>query len=147
MNITGSIAIVLSIGLLSLTISSSGQTAGVQFINITNLHTGDNVSWQQSIEGDSSAVANSGLNVYLLIWPIEAYGPWWVQQTQTFPDGTWQSNANFGRNPKMFPEDIGTTYKVEAVMTNEVLKPGMTLAELPSVPKSDRSEIITVKRI
>jgi hypothetical protein len=146
MNIARIIIIAFALGLLSFPIYSSAQTSGTQFINITNPQDGDNVSWRQAVAGYSTATANSGLKAYLLIWPVESNGPWWVQPTQTFPDGTWESYAYFGRNPSVNPEDIGTTYKVEAIMTKEVLNSGATFMELPNVPKSARTESIIVKR-
>jgi hypothetical protein len=146
MDIVRIMIVAFGLGLLLSTTYGSEQIAGTQFINITNPHNGDNVTWRQAVEGYSSATSNSGLKAYLLIWPIEANGPWWVEPTQTYPDGTWESYAYFGRDPRVNPEDIETTYRVEAIMTKEDLNPGATLVELPNVPKSARSESILVQR-
>ena len=135
----------LIIGLLCI-FCSMGQSLEKQFVEITKPKSGDNVTWRFTVEGNSSATANSGFKIYVLIWPMEANGSWWVQQTQTFPDGTWESDAYFGRDPKVYPIDIGTTYKVEAIMTKDALSANETFRELPNLSKSYRSESIIVKR-
>ena len=145
MNVSRSIITVLAVGLICV-LCSAGQQSGTESVEITDPKSGDNVSWQFIVEGNSSATADSGLKVYVLIWPIEANGPWWVQPTTTYSDGSWESNAYFGRDPSKFFEDIGTTYRIAAIMINGTLKEGETLRELPDVPKSARSEKITVKR-
>jgi hypothetical protein len=146
MNNSRLIVSVLVIGLLC-AICSSGQPTGAKLVNITNLKSGDNVTWRATVEGNSSAPAYPGFKVHVLIWPIDADGPWWVQPTQTFSDGTWESFAFFGRDPRLNPEDIGTHYRVVAILTNQTLDGIRVLNELPIASRFARSEIIIVKRI
>lgn len=119
-------------------------TPPVSFVDITKPKEKGGVAWRHMVEGSSSATKDSGLGVYVLIWPIEADGPWWVQPTTIFSDGSWQSYAYFGRDPKLYPEDIGTTYRVVAITTTQKLSGGQTFRELPdSVAKS--KEIIVIR--
>lgn len=118
----------------------------VGFVQITNLYDGDYVSWRDTVEGNSSAIQGSGLNVYALIWPLEADGPWWVQPTKTYSDGYWYANAYFGRDTRLYPEDVRTHYKVVAIMTEEDLRGGQTFKDLPIKLRSEKSNEIIVTR-
>ena len=60
----------------------------------------------------------------MLIWSNATNGPWYVQPTNTQDDGSWFSDAHFGRDPKHHPEDIGSDFIIVAILTNEPLKAG-----------------------
>ena len=126
-------------------ICSPALTAG-QFVSIQNPKNGDNVSWRYLVEGSSSANDTYGQKVFLLIWPFESNGPWWVQPTETFSDGSWQSYAFFGRDPRLTPEDTNTHYRLVALLTKENITEGQSFSYLPDVPKSFRSKEIIVTR-
>jgi hypothetical protein len=96
------------------------------------------------VEGNSSATKDSGLHAYVLSWPNDSNGPWWVQPTTTFPDGSWQSYAYFGRDPALYPGDSGTTDRVVAIITTQELKGGQTFTDLPS-NVARTSEIIVTR--
>lgn len=114
------------------------------YVEITNPKNKDYVLWRSLVEGNSTAISESGSNAYVLIWPIEAEGPWYVQPTTTFPDGSFRSKAYFGRDPSVYPEDIGTSYKVITIITNETLKG--TMVNLPLVTSSNKSKEVVVIR-
>lgn len=106
----------------------------------------DIVSPRNVVWGNCSTSNCSGLNPYIIIWPIEGQGPWYLQKTTKFPDdGSFRSNAYFGGDPKIYPEDIGTTYKIVAIITNKTLRDGR-LGEFPIVPASDKSDETIVIR-
>jgi hypothetical protein len=144
----------LAVGLIC-TICSVGQSdnggnqtsKALQFVEMTTPKEKDDVSWRTWVKGNSSATKDSGLSVWVLIWPIDAEGPWWIEPTTTFSDGSWQSYAYFGRDPQRYSEDIGGAYRVVAIITNETLKSGETLQELPDLPLSSISQEAIVTRI
>ncbi|RJE46810.1 hypothetical protein A7K50_12355 [Dehalobacter sp. MCB1] len=90
------------------------------------------------VEGISSAVEGSGLNVYVLIWPIEADGPWWVQETNIKSDGSWESQAYFGRVGVI---DKGKNFKIIAIITKQELNKGETLLSLPTARVAESKEL------
>jgi len=112
-------------------------TPTILSISITAPKDGDNVSWRYMVEGFSSATEDSGLSVYVLIWPLDAGGPWYAQPTTTFSDGSWQSNAYFGRNPDQHPEDIGSDYRVAAILTTQKLSTGQSFEKIPREIQDD----------
>lgn len=109
-------------------------------IKITNLKNGSSVSHDVNVEGTSRA-GRSGMKAYLLIWPIETSGPWWVQETVTSPNGNWNSNAFFGRPGK---DDNRKCFKVMAVITRENLSGSFRVLP-PSVRKFRSEEIIVCR--
>ncbi|KKL69869.1 hypothetical protein LCGC14_2110580 [marine sediment metagenome] len=114
-------------------------------VYITKPKDKDKVSWREKVEGSSSATEDSGFSAYVLIWPIEVDGPWWVQFTTTYSDGFWQSYAYFGRDPSLYPEDIGTNYKVVMIITKHELRGGQTFTELPEYVGKSNEIIVTRK--
>ena len=118
-------------------------TPPTPFVDITKPKDKDKVSWRYTVEGSSSATKDSGESVYVLIWPVESDGPWWVQPTTTFSDGSWQSYAYFGRDPRVYPEDIGTSYRVVAIITKQELRGGQTFRELPDHIVRSKEIIVT----
>lgn len=120
---------------------------GSGYIEITNLKQKEVVSWRQLVEGNSSATKDSGLNVYVLIWPIDADGPWYVQPSAAvFYDGSWRIKAYFGRDPGQYPEDSGTTYKITAIATNKTFESGKKFDKLPiELPSNKSQEIIVIR--
>lgn len=92
---------------------------------------GGDVSWMYTVRGNYSAKEGSGLKAYVLVWPNEAFGPWWVQDTETYSDGLWRSNVYFGEDPKIHPEHIGTAYGIVAILTDQELESGQRFRDLP----------------
>jgi hypothetical protein len=115
------------------------------YVEITNPKDRDYVDFRSIVEGNSSAISGSGLNAYVLIWPIDGRGPWYVQQTTTFSRGDFYTKAYFGGDPAKYPEDIGTTYRIVAILTNETLDSGK-LEAFPTVPSSQKSNEVIVIR-
>lgn len=113
--------------------------AGNVSVNITTPKDGSFVFQRSMVDGTSSAI--SGMKVYVLVWPFEANGPWWVQPTQTKSDGSWESNAYFGRDGSI---DNGKPFKIIAIVTDQELKTGDTFTDLP--PHLAKSDEIGVKR-
>ena len=131
--------------MMALVLFFAGTSSSQQFIEIDKPQDGGEVSWMYTVEGNSSATEVSGLNVYVLVWPNEAFGPWWVQETKTYSDGSWESHAYFGRGPE---EDVGTTYGVIAIVTDEELRPGQTFTEIPDcVVKSNSIKVTRAKAL
>lgn len=126
----------------SLVLLFAGTSSGQHFIEIDKPLDGGEVTWIYTVEGDSSTTVGSGLKAYVLVWPNEAFGPWWVQETNTNPDGSWKSQAYFGRGTD---EDIGTTYSVIAILTEEELNPGQRFADIPD--HEAKSDPVTVTRV
>ena len=102
-------------------------------VSITSPKTFSAVSWQQQIRGTSQRiVSDPKLNIYLLIYPIETNGPWWVQPKIIIdPQGNWVSTGYFGRDPKQFPEDINKSFNMIAIATPSTLEPGQQWYSLP----------------
>ena len=90
----------------------------------------DTVSWRDFVEGTSEGVYNNPeRNIYVLIYPIDAGGPWWVQpDVDVFRDGRWEVNCYFGREP---PQDKGTRFRVCAIITTQKLREGQQWQKLP----------------
>jgi hypothetical protein len=126
---------VVVIGLISGLCFGAGNVS----VNITNPKDESPVFQTSMVDGTSSAT--SGMKVYVLVWPLEADGPWWVQSTQTKSDGSWESNAYFGRVGSI---DDGKTFKIIAIVTDQELKTGDKFTELP--PHLAKSDEIGVKR-
>jgi hypothetical protein len=113
------ILLMVAIGLIS------GLCVGEGNVNIINPEDGSLVFQNSIVDGNSSA--KSGTNVYVLVWPLEAAGPWWVQSTITNPDGSWESNAYFGG-----ATDSGKPFKIIAIITDAKLNAGYTSYDLPT---------------
>lgn len=135
-----SLTVIFFVFVLVFTICSAG------LVEITKPEQKQKVSWRYTVEGNSSAENNSGLEIHVLIWPLAADGPWYVQPTYTQDDGVWFSTAYFGRDPKQFPEDIGGIFRIVAIMTNKTIKLEPTLKELPDLPQSSISQKVVVIR-
>jgi len=94
---------------------------------------GDEVDWTTSVTGNSTGIAtNKTLDLYLLVYPVESEGPWFVQNRPTINlDGSWSGLVYFGRNPDTHPEDIGDQFVLSAIVTTANLQPGETFTEIP----------------
>lgn len=119
----------------------AGPVIGGYPIEITNLKNGSRVPNVFYLEGISRA-GRTGMKAYLLIWPIETSGPWWVQETVTSPNGNWNSNAIFGRPGT---DDSGKSFKVMAVITRENLSVGPISMLPPNVTRFKSKEIIVYR--
>jgi exo-beta-1,3-glucanase (GH17 family) len=124
----------------------SETKSATPFVAIATLKSGQKVPWQTAVGGGWSGPPDA--RVYLLVWPVDPRygvdGPWWVQATETRPDGSWRSLAFFGEDPKAHPEHSGVRFRVVAVLTDRVLAPGATLPALP--PHLAASETVEVVR-
>lgn len=100
-------------------------------LSISYPSTGNEVDWITSVTGTSTGVAtNKTLGLYLLVYPMESEGPWFVQNRPTVnPDGSWSGMIYFGRNPDMHPQDVGDRFILRAVVATTSLQPGITLTE------------------
>jgi hypothetical protein len=108
-------------------------------VRIIDPQNDDRVPLNYEIKGSSIATGASGLKAYALIWPVEANGPWWVQETQTEPTGKWTAKAYFGRQ-----DDIGNTFTIIAILTDQELRTGTTYSMLP--PNWGKSNEVRVYR-
>ena len=113
-------------------------------VTITALEEGDTVLWREFVEGTSEGVYGSELNIYVLIYPIEVGGPWWVQpDVDLSHDGRWDVNCYFGRNPETHPQDRGARFRVCAIITTQKLSEGQQWQKLPDyIVKSETIEVI-----
>jgi hypothetical protein len=81
-----------------------------------------NVRVYESIYGNSSGIYGSGLHLYVLVNPVTNSDIWWIQQEAALSsDGSWHVNAQFGRSAQ---EDVGTKFRVIAVVTTDTLPIG-----------------------
>jgi len=106
---------------------------------------GDEVDWITSVAGNSTGiVTNKTLNLFLLVYPVESGGPWFVQNRLTVnPDGSWSGLVYFGRNPDIHPEDSGDQFLLLAIVTTADLQPGETFAAIPeSICQSSISGLV-----
>lgn len=106
---------------------------------------GDEVDWITSVAGNSTGiVTNKTLNLFLLVYPVESGGPWFVQNRLTVnPDGSWSGLVYFGRNPDIHPEDSGDQFLLLAIVTTADLQPGQTFAAIPeSICQSSISGLV-----
>ena len=115
------------------------STPPPSFVEINKPEENDDVSWRFMVEGSSSATEDSGLSVYVHICTLEAEGPWQVQPTTTFSDGSWQSYAYFGREGT----DIGITCRVVAIITTQKLTAGQTFIKLPDSVAESKEILVT----
>lgn len=102
-------------------------------ITVSSPKGGDNVSLRQIVKGTSTGVYGSGLSIYVLVYPIAAGGPWWVQpEVSILTNGNWETNAYFGdpANPSV---DIGKKFKISAIITSVKLKEGMRFGKVEDV--------------
>lgn len=109
-------------------------------MTVTSLESGFEVPWRYEIKGIvDEVVISSGLNVYVLVYPVESNGPWWVQPSvEVGPGGYWQTRAYLGRDPAQYPEDIGDLFYVTTIATPMRLEPGQQWDSLPDfVYRSD----------
>ena len=87
----------------------TSTTTPTPAITITALEDGDKVSWREFVEGTSEGVYGSELNIYVLIYPTDGGGPWWVQpDVDVLRDGSWETNCYFGREP---PQDKSAHFR------------------------------------
>jgi hypothetical protein len=114
-------------------------------ITLTSPADGAEISWREYVKGSSKGVVGSNLNLYILIYPIESGGPWWVQPPPTIlSNGNWEAFCYFGRDPAEYPEDNGNSFKVISILTIQKLEEGQQWSALPD--REDESEMVTVKR-
>jgi len=80
---------------LSLTPTPTPTPTPPPAVTITAPKEGDTVSWREFVEGSSEGVYNNPeRNIYVLIYLIDAGGPWWVQpDIDVFRDGSWEVNC------------------------------------------------------
>jgi len=103
------------------------------------------VPWRHTIQGMAQEeITSLGLNVYILIYPVESDGPWWVQPPVVVtPEGYWQADAYFGRDPAAYPEDIGDFFYVIAIATGLTLEPGQQWHSLPAFAYTSNAVLVS----
>jgi len=113
-------------------------------LDVSYPQNGDEVDWMTSVTGNSSGiVTNNTLKIYLLVYPVESEGPWFVQNRPIVnPDGSWSGLVYFGRDPINYPEDIGDQFLLLAIVTTSDLQPGKTLTE-SEIPESTYQSLIS----
>lgn len=111
-------------------------------IAITAPREGNIVSYRYIVSGTSSGVYGSELSIYVLIYPIEVGGPWWVQpMIDISPNGNWETNVYFGRDPAQYPEDSGKHFRISAVITSIKLKEGQQWQKMPDYIVKDEVRV------
>ncbi len=111
-------------------------------ITVNDPQGGDVVPWKHSVKGSSSWEVFASriwpeglglhLHVYVLIFPVESNGPWWVQDPAIVrPNGDWEVYAYFGRDPAEYPDDIGDPFRVCAIITKDKLQPEQSFQDFP----------------
>lgn len=119
---------------------------GPSTITILSPQEKSEVPWHYQLEGKvPEVILGSGLNVYVLVYPIESNGPWWVQPpVGLHPDGSWEAYAYFGRDPLKYPQDVGDQFYVITIATGLRLEPGQQWHFLPDFEY--KSDLIQVRR-
>lgn len=103
------------------------------WINITDPVDEGTVPWRYPVKGKSNLQYHPeipDLNIEVLVY---SYDRWWVQpKAHISLDGNWETRDAcwFGRDPNEHPEDIGTSYKICAIIPEEKLRE-QTYFELP----------------
>lgn len=118
--------------------------SGGEYIKIINPSDEDIVNWDTRVNGTYFSVSEK--NFYVLIWPLDSTGPWWVQTAFAINNSSWQSRPYFGRDPLLYPSDSGSYFRVIAIMTNETFEPGQAIHKLPYMPQLIKSQEIIVRR-
>lgn len=114
----------------------------VTSVNITIVLPKENdlVSKRSFVEGTSSGIYGSNLNLYVLVYPEGDY--WWVQETDIDSNGNWESNAYFG-DPTKPSESIGTKFRIVVIATSIQLEAGEKFDNVPeNVYRADIKEVI-----
>lgn len=113
-------------------------------LSISHPQNGDEVDWMTSVTGNSTGIlTNRTLKMYLLVYPVECEGPWFVQNRPTInPDGSWSGLVYFGRDPDISSEDVGDQFLLLAIVTTSDLRPGETLTE-SEIPESTYQSLIS----
>jgi len=95
---------------------------------------GQEVAWTTPVFGKVYGFGERpDLHLYLLVFPEESEGPWWVQGLPYIaPTGEWTGIAYFGRES----EDVGDSFKLAAIITTQELNVGEPLEKLPSMVTS-----------
>jgi len=83
--------------------------------------------------------------MYVLIYPVESEGPWWVQPPPVvFSNGNWEAYCYFGRDLAHYPEDNGDYFRVCAIITTQKLEQGQQWYELPDYVAE--SGVVSIRR-
>lgn len=90
------------------------------------------VDYRTTIEGTSSAIVDSGIHVYILVWPYDGAGPCKVYEAETRYDGEWQIDVTLG-------DESGKRYRIIAIATQ---KSGINCTS--GLTEMDRSPEITL---
>jgi hypothetical protein len=113
-------------------------------ITITSPREEDIVPWRYIVKGTSNGVDDPKLSIYVLIYPVEARGPWWVQpQVDILANGNWETTVYFGRYPAKYPEDSEAHFRVSAILTSKRLTEGQQFENIPT--NINRSEIDVIR--
>jgi hypothetical protein len=113
-------------------------------ITITSPREEDIVPWRYIVKGTSNGVDDPKLSIYVLIYPVEAGGPWWVQSPVDIPaNGNWKTTVYFGRYSANYPEDDEAHFRVSAIITSERLTEGQQFEKIPTY--INRSEIDVIR--
>ncbi|HEX3553489.1 MAG TPA: hypothetical protein VIA62_09700 [Thermoanaerobaculia bacterium] len=130
------IAVGILIGLALLAVAKN-SAASVQ-IEITSPVEGADVGREETVSGSAS---DSNLSVYVLIRPVRS-STWWVERppAPTNRNGSWKTDCYFGTPSK----GVGEAFEVIAIVTEQKLKEGDQIDELPTYIA--RSETVTVHR-
>lgn len=137
------IAIISTPTVISTPTLTSTSIPSTSSITITSPGEEDIVPWRYIVEGTSNDVDDPKLSIYVLIYPVEAGGPWWVQQSvDILANGNWETTVYFGRYPSNYPEDEAH-FRVSAIITSERLTEGQQFEKIPT--NINRSEIDVIR--
>lgn len=97
-------------------------------ITIDSPSENEQVSPRSIVEGTSTGIHGSNLNLYVLVYPEGDY--WWVQDVTIDSSGNWESNAYFG-DPTKPDESIGKKFRIAVIATSEKLDVGDKFDTVP----------------
>jgi len=104
---------------------------------------GEGVEWSPAghlVSGTYHKVGDN-LHLYVLVHPFPTDN-WWVQRTPTLIDDiNWQAIVYFGHESV----GIGDQYELSAIITDKILKEGLTLS-LDNFPSYVAWDVVTVVR-
>lgn len=121
------------------TAAPGGTTVTGLSLQVTAPTNGSTVTPRQLVEGTSQGVYGTSKKLYVIVYPTDEAGGYWVQPGLTLSqDGSWSTKAYFGRDPAQYPQDQGAHFRVIVLVTDQTLPEGQ-INDLP--PYDAKAEI------